>query len=75
MDYKYYQLLDNDYNYLIPNNENPANICDGEDGRTARRLAREWMKANGVKCAQLIQNVIKENGGDNISWISEITIK
>lgn len=75
MDYKYYQLLDENYNCLIADNDNPANICDGEDGRTARRLAREWMKANGVKQAQLIQNVVKEDGGDNISWISEITIK
>lgn len=75
MDYKYYQLLDEDYNCLIPDSDNPANISDGEDGRTARRLAKEWMKANGIKSAQLVQNVVKENGGDNIAWISEITIK
>lgn len=75
MDYKYYNLLDENYNNLIPDNDNPANIFDGEDGRTARRLAREWMKANGVKTANLVCNVVKENGCDDISWISEITIK
>lgn len=74
MGYKYYQLLDENYNSLVSDNDNPANINDGEDGRTARRLAREWMKTNGIKSAVLVQNVIKEDS-DNISWISEITIK
>lgn len=74
MGYKYYQLLDENYNSLVSDNDNPANINDGEDGRTARRLAREWMKTNGIKSAVLVQNVINEDS-DNISWISEITIK
>ena len=74
MGYKYYQLLDEDYNCLILDNDNPANICDGEDGRTARRLAREWMNKNGVKLATLVQNVVTEDS-DNIAWISEITTK
>ncbi len=75
MDYKYNNLLNKSYNDLIPDNDNPANICDGEDGRTARRLAREWMKSKRIKTANLVCNVVKEGGGDYISWISEITIK
>lgn len=74
MGYKYYQLLDEDYNNLIPGNDNPANISDGEDGRTARRLAREWMRGNGVRFALLVQNVVTDDS-DDIAWISEITIK
>lgn len=74
MGYKYYQLLDEDYNCIIPDNDNPANICDGEDGRTARRIAREWMLENGVRLALLVQNVVTEDS-DNIARISEISIK
>lgn len=72
--YKYYQLLDENYNNLVKDDENPANIPDGTHGQTAFRMAREWMKANKVKFANLVANIVSDNGGDDISNIREITL-
>ena len=72
--YKYYQLLDKNYDNLVKGDENPASIPDGVHGQTAFRMAREWMKANKVKFANLVTNIISEDGGDDISNIREITI-
>ena len=72
--YKYYQLLDEHYDNLVKGNENPANIPDGAHGQTAFRMAREWMKANKVKFANLVTKFISDAGGDDISNIREITL-
>lgn len=72
--YKYYQLLDVNYNDIVKGNENPADIPDGTHGQTAFRMAREWMKNNGVKFANLVTNIIKDDGGDDICNIREITL-
>ena len=72
--YKYYQLLDERYDTLVKDNDNPANIPDGSHGQTAFRMAREWMKANKVKFAQLVTNIIKDNGCDDIVNIREIEL-
>lgn len=72
--YKYYQLLDVNYNDIVKGNENPANIPDGTHGQTAFRMAREWMKNNGVKFANLVTNIIKDDGCDDICNIREITL-
>lgn len=72
--YKYYQLLDENYNNLVKDDENPANIPDGAHGQTAFRMAREWMKANKVKFANLVANIISEDGCDDISNIREISL-
>ena len=72
--YKYYQLLDERYDTLVKDNDNPANIPDGTHGQTAFRMAREWMKANKVKFAQLVTNIIKDNGCDDIVNIREIEL-
>ena len=50
--YKYYQLLDENYDNLVKDDENPANIPDGTHGQTAFRMAREWMKANKDKVCE-----------------------
>lgn len=72
--YKYYQLLDDNYEPIVMEDENPANIPDGTHGQTAFRMAREWMKSNRVKFAQLITNVVTDDGCDNIANIREISI-
>lgn len=72
--YKYYQLLDERYDTLVKDNDNPANIPDGTHGQTAFRMAREWMKANKVKFAQLVTNIIRDNGCDDIVNIREIEL-
>ena len=72
--YKYYQLLDERYDTLVKDNDNPANIPDGTHGQTAFRMAREWMKANKVKFAQLVTNIIGDNGCDDIVNIREIEL-
>lgn len=73
--YKYYQLLDENLDYLVKEDQNPADIPDCIHGQTAFRMAREWMKANHVKFANLVVNVVSEDGCDDIANIREITIK
>lgn len=72
--YKYYQLLDEHYDNLVKDDDNPANIPDGAHGQTAFRMVREWMKANKVKFANLVTNIISDDGGDDISNMREITL-
>ena len=70
--YKYYQLLDENYNDIVKGDENPANIPDGTHGQTAFKMAREWMMANNVKFANLVLNVVKDDGCDDIVSVREI---
>lgn len=72
--YKYFQLLDDDYNEIVKGNDNPANICDCEDGRTAAKIARQWMRDNSVRTAQLVINVLTADGCDNIHSIRELSV-
>lgn len=72
--YKYFQLLDSNYDELVKGNDNPANISDCTDGRTAAKIARQWMRENGVKTAQLVINVFTDDGCDNILSIRELNV-
>nr|DAL82995.1 MAG TPA: hypothetical protein [Caudoviricetes sp.] len=37
-------------------------------------MAREWMKANKVKFANLVANIVSDDGCDDISNIREIVL-
>lgn len=43
----YYQMFDENYDCLIKDNENPANIPDNTHYKTAIKIAKMWCQQNG----------------------------
>lgn len=72
--YTYFQLFDTEYNELVKGSENPASIPDCTHGQTAAKMARKWMRENGITTAILIRNVMAKDGYDNIVSQRELIV-
>ena len=66
--YHYYQLLNPTFDNLVKGTDNPAGIPDGTHLSSAKKIAKDWMKKNGVNNAVLVKNVVTDST-DNIEKI------